>query len=60
VGGACSANGGKEQSVDVIGRKARRKRPLGRPRHRWVYNIKIDLVEIGLGKLDCIGLTQDR
>jgi hypothetical protein len=34
------------------------KRPLGIPRHRWVNNIKTDLVEIGLGELDWIGLTQ--
>jgi hypothetical protein len=25
------------------------KRPLGKPRHRWVDNIKMDLREIGLG-----------
>jgi hypothetical protein len=33
------------------------KRPLGRPRCRWVDNIKIDLVEIGLGVVDWIGLA---
>jgi hypothetical protein len=33
------------------------KRPLGRPRHGWVDNIKIDLVEIGLGELVWIGLA---
>jgi hypothetical protein len=36
------------------------KRPLGRPRHRWVGNIKMDFVEIGLDELDWIGLAQDR
>jgi hypothetical protein len=36
------------------------KRPLGRPRHRWVYNIKIDILEIGLSCVDWIGLAQDR
>jgi hypothetical protein len=36
------------------------KRPLGRPRHRWIDNIKMDLVEIGLGVVDWIGLAQDR
>jgi hypothetical protein len=35
-------------------------RPLGRPRHRWIDNIKMDLLEIGLGVVDWIGLTQDR
>jgi hypothetical protein len=35
--------------------KARRKEPLGRPRRRWV-----DLLEIGWGGVDWIGLDQDR
>jgi hypothetical protein len=33
---------------------------LGRPRHGWVDNIKMDLGEIGLGDMDWIGLVQDR
>jgi hypothetical protein len=36
------------------------KGPLGRPRHRWVDNIKMELVETGWGGVDCIGLAQDR
>jgi hypothetical protein len=36
------------------------KRPLERPRHRWVDNIKIDLIEIGWGGMDWIDLAQDR
>jgi hypothetical protein len=36
------------------------KRPLGRPRCRWVDNIKIDLREIGCSCMDWIGLAQDR
>jgi hypothetical protein len=35
------------------------KRPLGRPRRRWIDNIKIDLLEIGLNVVDWIGLAQD-
>jgi hypothetical protein len=34
-------------------------RLLGRPRHRWIDNIKMDLLEIGLS-VDWIGLAQDR
>jgi hypothetical protein len=34
--------------------------PLGRPRRRWVHNIKIDLREIGWGGMDWIDLAQDR
>jgi hypothetical protein len=37
-----------------------RKRPLGRPRRRWIYNIKLDLLEIGVSVVDWIGLAQDR
>jgi hypothetical protein len=34
--------------------KAEGKRLLGRPRHRWYKNIKLDLKELGLGTMDCI------
>jgi hypothetical protein len=36
------------------------KRPLGRPRRRWFNNIRMDLVEVGLGDVDLIGIAQDR
>ena len=36
------------------------KRPLGRPRHRWEDNIKMDLQEVGCGGTDGIELAQDR
>jgi hypothetical protein len=36
------------------------KRPLGRPRHRWVANIRMDLGEVGWGDVVWIGLAQDR
>jgi hypothetical protein len=36
------------------------KRQLGRPRHRWVDNIRLDLGEVGWGDMDWIGLAQDR
>jgi hypothetical protein len=36
------------------------KRPLGRPRRRWIYNIKMDLLEIGLNVVDWIGFSHDR
>jgi hypothetical protein len=36
------------------------KRPLGRPRRRWVNNIKMDLTEIGWDRVDWIELAQDR
>jgi hypothetical protein len=36
------------------------KRPLGRPRRRWIDNIKMDLLEIEVSVVDWIGLVQDR
>jgi hypothetical protein len=40
--------------------KSEGKRPLGRPRHRWVDNIRMDLQEVGCRYVDWIGLAQDR
>jgi hypothetical protein len=40
--------------------KPEEKRPLGRPRHRWIDNIKMDILEIGLNVVDRIALAQDR
>jgi len=52
---------GEEKGVYmVLVGKSERKRPLGRPRRRWVNNIKMDLQEVGCGYMDWIGLAQDR
>jgi hypothetical protein len=40
--------------------KPERERPLGRPRHRWVDNIKMHLTEIRWGGVDWIDVAQDR
>jgi hypothetical protein len=40
--------------------KPERKRPLGRPRHSWVVNIKKDLREIRWDSMDWIDLAKDR
>jgi len=44
----------------VLMGKREERRPLGRPRHRWEDNIKMDLQEVGCGSMDWINLTQDR
>ena len=44
----------------VLVGKPEGRRPLGRPRRRWVYNIRMDLQEVGCGYVDWIGLAQDR
>jgi hypothetical protein len=42
----------KRNAYRIFVRKPDGKRPVGRPRHRWVHNIKMDLREIGLGAMD--------
>jgi hypothetical protein len=51
MGRACSTNAEKRNAY---------RRLLGRPRRRWVDNIKIDLREIGWDGMDWIDLAQDR
>ena len=52
---------GKERGVyRVLVGKPEGKRPLGRPRRRWVDNIRMDLQEVVCGYVDWIGLAQDR
>jgi hypothetical protein len=52
---------GEERGVyRVLVGKPEGKRPLGRPRRRWVDNIRMDLQEVECGYMDWIGLSQDR
>ena len=52
---------GEERGVyRVLVGKSEGRRPLGRPRHRCVDNIRMDLQEVGCGYMDWIGLAQDR
>jgi hypothetical protein len=60
VGRACSTNGEKRIAYRLLVWKPEGKRPLGRPRRRWVDNIKMDLIEIGWDGMDWIDLAQDR
>jgi hypothetical protein len=52
--------GEKRNAYRLLVGKLERKRPLGRPRHRWIDNIKMDLLDIRLNVVDWIGLAQDR
>jgi len=52
---------GEERGVyRVLLGKPEGRRPLGRPRRRWVDNIRMDLQEVGCRYMDWIGLAQDR
>ena len=53
------ASMGKERGLyKVLVGKLEGRRPLGRPRHRWVDNIRMDLQEVECGYMDWIGLAQ--
>jgi hypothetical protein len=60
MGGACSTNVEKRNAYRLLVGKPDGKRPLGRPRRRWVDNVKMDLGEVGWGDVDWIGLAQDK
>jgi hypothetical protein len=52
--------GEKRNAYRLLVGKPEGKRPLGRPRRSWVDSIRMDLLEIGWGGVDRIGLAQDR
>jgi hypothetical protein len=59
VGRACSTNGEKTNLYKILDGKPEGRRPLGRPRNRWLDNIKIDVRERGWNSMDWIDLTHD-
>jgi hypothetical protein len=60
MGGACSTNGEKRNEYRILVGKPEGIRPLGRPRCRWVDNIKMDLREIACNGVDWIDMAEDR
>jgi hypothetical protein len=60
VGEAWGTNGEKRNVYRLLVGNPKGKRPLGRRRCRWIDDIKMDPLEIGLGGVDWIGLPQDR
>jgi hypothetical protein len=52
--------GAKRNVCRILVGNPEEKRPLGRPRLRWMNNIKMDLREIGWDSMDWVDLTQDR
>jgi hypothetical protein len=57
---ACSAHGERRSVYRVLVRKPKGNRPLGRDRHRWEDNIKMDLQKVACGGMGWIELAQDR
>ena len=60
MGGACSACGEGRVVCNVLVEKPEGGRPLGRPRRRWVNNIKMDLQEVGCVDWIELALVRDR
>jgi hypothetical protein len=60
MGRACRTNGAKRNAYRILVGKPEGKKPLGRPRCRWVDIIKIDLREIEWNGMDWIDLAQHR
>jgi hypothetical protein len=60
MSGPCSTIGGGGTCIDYWWERPEGKRPPGRPRRRWVDNIRMDLEEVGWGDVDWIGLAKDR
>jgi hypothetical protein len=60
LAGHVARMGEKKNKYRLLVGKREGKRALGRARHRWVDNIRMDLLELGWGNVDWIGLAQDR
>jgi hypothetical protein len=60
MGRACSTNGEKKSACRIVVGNPEGKRPLGRPKRRWMGIIKMDLRDIGWDGVDWIDLAQDR
>jgi len=56
----CGTYWRQERCIEVLVGKTEGKRPLGRRRHRWENNIKMDLQDVGCGGMGWIHLVQDR
>jgi hypothetical protein len=52
--------GEKRNVYRLLVGKPEEKRPLGKPRSRWIDNIKMDFLEIGMNVVDWIALAQNR
>jgi hypothetical protein len=56
----CSTNGEKRIANRILMEESEGKRPLGKPRCRWVDNIKMYLREIGWGDVNWVDVAQNR
>jgi hypothetical protein len=59
VGRECSTNEYNRNTYTILVVKAERKRPQGRPRHKWMYNIKTVVGELGWDGMNWIDLAEN-
>jgi hypothetical protein len=52
--------GGRSDAFRVLLGKPEGRKPMGRPGHKWKYNIKLNLQHVGFGGMDWIALAQER
>jgi hypothetical protein len=60
MGRECSTHGARKNTYRVLVGKPEGKRSLGRHKHMWEYNIKMDLTEVEWGGVNWIDVAQDR
>ena len=60
LGTSCRQNGRRMSVFKILTGKPTGKGPLGRPRHRWKVNIRMDLKEIGINTRNWGDSAQDR
>jgi hypothetical protein len=60
MGRTCSTTRENRNAYRILVGKPEEKRPLGRPKRRWVVSIKMDIRETGWDGMDLINLAQDR
>jgi hypothetical protein len=60
MGRACCTHGEKRNVYRILVGKPQGNRPVGRPRRRWEYNIKMGLRDIEWGGMNWTDLAQDR
>jgi hypothetical protein len=60
VGRVCTTCGERGDVYRVLVETTDRKRLLGRPKHRWENNIKMDIQEMGCECMDWIDVAEDR
>jgi hypothetical protein len=60
MGWACSTYGERRDAYKILVGRPEERKPVGRPRHRWEDNTKMDLQVVGWWSMEWIELAEDR